>query len=222
MKRSRYKIYVINNDINNRKYVGVTTYSLKHRFSGHCVAHLHTNIHEAIMKLGKENFTISLIRTCEEHEWKDLETYYIDLLDAHHNKGGYNLTYGGYDNPMSDAECISRHRKKMKSESHRKLQRELSTGRLHTEATKELCRKNTLANLDVCVAGFKKYNNSRKIRLAMLDSEGNILKEFDSASEACKFLDKPSTNSGNLVRFTDKFRKDGERARYCSYAWTRV
>ena len=48
------RIYCIENKINHKKYIGLTTRSIEERFSEHCKAD--TVIGEAIRKYGVDNF----------------------------------------------------------------------------------------------------------------------------------------------------------------------
>ena len=91
----------------------------------------------------------------------------------------------------------------------------------HSEDTKELCRQNTLANLDVCIAGFRRYNESRKIKVGMIDESNEIIKKFDSLSDACNYLGvKDKSNTAHIKRYADKINKNGKRAKFLGYSWT--
>lgn len=90
-------IYVITNIINNKKYIGLTTKTIKERFSQHCRisdSECGFYIHSAMRKYGKENFKIEQIDEANTIEQlKNKEIYYIDLYNTFDN--GYNLTKGG-------------------------------------------------------------------------------------------------------------------------------
>lgn len=89
-----YRIYCITNIINNKKYIGLTKFSIEERWKHHIVTALHRKkkyyIHHAILKYGSENFKIELL---EENATKDREIYWIKLLNT--QSEGYNLTAGG-------------------------------------------------------------------------------------------------------------------------------
>lgn len=96
-------IYLIENTINNKKYVGQTTRTPILRFKQH-IKDSHKRdcyFHRAINKYGKENFKLFTIYKYESSNLKDVknkindkEIYYIDLYDTY-NPNGYNSTYGG-------------------------------------------------------------------------------------------------------------------------------
>lgn len=97
-----FDIYVIENSLNGKKYVGYTSKGYQKRF----LEHLNESIHgssrylcRAIRKYGKDVFTVERIDTAETHEEatkKEIE--YIKQLNSFaHEKGsnGYNATLGG-------------------------------------------------------------------------------------------------------------------------------
>ena len=128
---------------------------------------------------------------------------------------------------MNDPNVLAKHDRICKSEYFRNLQRAISTGRKHSEETKELCRRNTLANLDVCLAGFRAYNESRKVPIGIVDDEGNIIKVFECQTDAVRWIcannPKYKFNSGNVTQikqYADKFNKNGKRAKFLGCSWT--
>lgn len=217
-------IYLITNLVNGKQYVGQTRNGYINRFHRHCLAYSHgcrNYISCAINKYGKENFKTELIKQVDDSEWKYWETYYIKFYKTYYTQGGYNLTWGGDDNPMNNDQIKQKHFERCSSEEFKQKQRNHSLGKHHSEATKELCRQNTLANLDICVAGFRRYNESRKIKVGMIDESNEIIKTFDSLSDACKYLgvnDKSFT--AHIKRYADKINKNGKRAKFLGYSWT--
>lgn len=91
------KIYKITNKINGKVYIGQTIQSLKERFNRHCSNykdnHSNMSIKQAILKYGKENFTIELIEEIEQDKLDEREIYWISIYNSY-NKG-YNCTKGG-------------------------------------------------------------------------------------------------------------------------------
>lgn len=85
-------VYCLENTINNKRYIGVTTRTLQKRFDEHCKADSY--IGKAIRKYGAENFQKYVLDQAGSHaELCDLEIYYIEKYDTYHQ--GYNLTLGG-------------------------------------------------------------------------------------------------------------------------------
>lgn len=94
-------IYKITNKINGKIYIGQTIQSVKDRWYRHCgksgisKAELNTHFKRAILKYGKENFTIETIEVCDSTKLNDRERFYISYYDSYTN--GYNSTIGGQD-----------------------------------------------------------------------------------------------------------------------------
>lgn len=217
-------IYLITNLINGKQYVGKTQRGYLIRFKQHCEAYNNGNrtyISRAINKYGKENFKVELIKQVEDDSWEYWENYYIKYYNTHYTVGGYNITWGGDCNPMDIPVARQHHLEICQSEEFREKQRKLSTGKLHSEKTKQLCRKNTLENLDICIAGFRKYNESKKTKVGIIEND-NVTKIFDSASDACAYCNRPRKEAGNLLKYCDKYNKNGKRAKFYGYEWTLI
>lgn len=100
-------IYQIVNDINNKKYIGQTAYSLEKRFAEHCRAALKDNIknrplYNAMQKYGSIHFSIELIE--ETIFPNEREQYWIQYYDTY--KNGYNATLGGEGRLLLDHNLI--------------------------------------------------------------------------------------------------------------------
>jgi group I intron endonuclease len=87
-----YKIYLITNQVNGKKYVGQTKLTLGQRMSGHKSPNVKTILNAAIKKHGTCNFTIKLIKECSSIEEARIdEARYIQQYDTLFPKG-YNMT----------------------------------------------------------------------------------------------------------------------------------
>ena len=92
-------IYKVTNKINVKFYIGQTIQSVKDRWYRHCgksgisKAELNTHFKRAILKYGKENFTIETIEVCDSTKLNDREKFYISYYNSYIN--GYNSTIGG-------------------------------------------------------------------------------------------------------------------------------
>jgi group I intron endonuclease len=121
------RVYIITNLINNKKYVGITTRTIKRRFNQHiweskgrCL----WAINKAIRKYGEENFTIDLVEELYNITEKELflkESFYIDkyntLVD---NKCGYNLVKCD-NNKLIVSEATRRKMSELKKGEHHPL-----------------------------------------------------------------------------------------------------
>ena len=92
-------IYCITNLINEKKYVGKTTYSITKRFQEHCRDFKKERcerrpLYDAMNKYGIENFVVKELIECPNDELDSYEKMYIEKLQTYgHN--GYNATKGG-------------------------------------------------------------------------------------------------------------------------------
>lgn len=94
------KVYCIENNLDNKKYVGITRGEIIGRFKSHKrIAKNpnnknHCHIHKAMFKYGLENFAVYQIDSAEtKEELLEKEKHWIKKLDTKNN--GYNETDGG-------------------------------------------------------------------------------------------------------------------------------
>lgn len=96
-------VYLIENLINGKKYVGITTLDPEERFKSHIKASKAKKlnlclIHKAIKKYGKEQFLLTTLEQCFQHELGEREIYWISKMKTFVNDYpnlGYNMTLGG-------------------------------------------------------------------------------------------------------------------------------
>jgi len=107
-----FKIYIITNTINTKKYVGQTKRSLKLRFKEH--ARANSIIGKAIRKYHIDNFQIQeIIKVDTQQQANETEEFYVNEYDCFSN--GYNCTNNGrLDNYINDAWVIDFKNKKDK------------------------------------------------------------------------------------------------------------
>lgn len=108
-----YRLYLVTNLRNGKKYVGITKYSLRRRWLQHQQAARNPNAYggmmQAIRKYGAEAFTIEQIGQSDDWEvLRRMEQEAIQTYNTYAPHGqGYNLTLGGDGTlgaPVSDAE----------------------------------------------------------------------------------------------------------------------
>lgn len=90
-------IYLIENTINEKKYVGQTNQPLEKRFSRHCwnCSSKKMVISQAIQKYKKENFSIKAIDFASSlEEGNEKEVYWANFYNCI-SPNGYNLKAGG-------------------------------------------------------------------------------------------------------------------------------
>lgn len=98
-------IYCIQNLVNGKVYVGLTTKTLEKRWKQHIADAESTGptaqyaLHRALKKYGIAQFNYYVVDQAEsEEELKQKEIYYIQFYHSYTNDpegGGYNMTYGG-------------------------------------------------------------------------------------------------------------------------------
>lgn len=89
-------IYIIQNTINDKVYIGQTTQTIGIRFTNHKMASRtgeDTKFYRAMRKHGEENFYPELLERVEVEDLNDRERYWIKYYDSYYN--GYNSTLGG-------------------------------------------------------------------------------------------------------------------------------
>lgn len=121
-------IYLIENNVNKKKYVGQTNQSLKKRFSRHCwnCSSGKMVISQAIQKYKKENFSIKAIDFASSlEEGNEKEVYWVNFYNCI-SPNGYNLKAGGrkfstFSNETKEKISKSNLGKKVSEETKKKL-----------------------------------------------------------------------------------------------------
>lgn len=95
-----YTVYLIENKINGKRYVGCTKYPVRIRFETHCMDAKYHNggclLHEDMIKYGFNNFIYKpLIKNIPRDKKQFYEILWIKKLNTYYKYGGYNCTYGG-------------------------------------------------------------------------------------------------------------------------------
>ena len=135
------RIYLITNLINNKKYVGITTQTLKQRWCNHTNRQIERRsvLHNSIRKYGKENFKMELIEELHNTTEKELllkETFYINKYNTFIDNGcGYNLL------KENTQKLIYSEFTRRKMSRNRIGEKNQFYGKFHTKETKQLMSK---------------------------------------------------------------------------------
>lgn len=227
-------IYLITNLINGKQYVGQSK-DYRKRFLTHCRNYkygVHTLISQDIKSFGKENFLVELLAQVSDEEKDFWEEHYIKLYKTHYTQGGYNVTWGGKSNPMNIEYSRIKQKEACNTVEAKKRYSEMSKIYNSSEKRKEVQKRYNETYLKdpefvkKITAGFQRYNESRKIKVGMCDDDGNVLRKFDSLTDACNYVFGEGTyNKGNtnaILRYADKINKNGKRAKYLGHVWTKL
>jgi len=85
-------IYVIENLINHKKYIGQGKNVVKRMMCKHSENYA---LYSAIKKYGEHNLKRKILLYCEENELDYYEIKCISVFNSHVSKWGYNISYGG-------------------------------------------------------------------------------------------------------------------------------
>lgn len=98
----RKAIYKIENLINHKIYIGQST-NPNRRFKEHCNCNINYKslIHDAIVKYGKDNFSLEVLGWFEDYN--DKEKYYINYFHSL-TPYGYNIAHDGENPPILKGE----------------------------------------------------------------------------------------------------------------------
>jgi len=179
-------IYKIINNINGKLYIGKTTSSIETRWSQHKWSSINRPdsiiLYKAINKYGIENFSIEKIEDCDSFSLEEREKYWIKYYNTYEK--GYNMTHGGDG-------ILKYNRQKIldlwnQGYSQKEISQKIGCER-HTiyKILNELniSKKETIKN---------KFGNAKK-SVAMIDKNTNeIIKIFNSVTEASNYLNKKS------------------------------
>lgn len=137
-KKMTCGIYMIQNKVNNKIYIGQAV-DIKKRWKEHRKElkggyHKNKHLQNAWDKYEQKNFEFSILLECEENQLNTYEEYYIFELMTYDTRVGYNNTYGGDSGrPTKETKKkISESNKgKIRSEETRKKISEATTGENH-------------------------------------------------------------------------------------------
>lgn len=192
-------VYMITNNVNGKRYVGITKRSIETRFKEHikCSRKLHSKqiINHAIAKYGIENFSIEKLEECKSlTRMRDAEMSWIEKMQSHVSFNGYNVS-------MCAQHSLGI---KQTDETKRKLseinrgEKHPMYGKHHTEEAKRAISKNSAFRTPV----------------DQLDLMGNLIAKFETITEAAMMTNHPDyTKIGLCCRGVRKTTR-GFRWRY--------
>lgn len=202
-------IYVITNDVNGKQYVGKTLKDISERFKEHINDSKKERcekrpLYEAIQKYGEKHFSIRALEEDVDPEiLSEREIYWIKELGTY-GHGGYNMTHGGEGRPLYDYEQI----------------KELALqGLFNTEIAAMVgCCTNTVVAVRK-LYGLIGGNDILKKPIDQLSMCGDLIRTFDSMTDAVKWLIKNHYTNSNMASFNIRNCALGKKSSIYGFKW---
>lgn len=174
-------IYCITNLVNNKKYIGKTTYSVTKRFQEHCrdsIKRLEEQrpLYAAMRKYGTNNFMVEELLECPLDELSSYEMMYIEKFNTY--REGYNATLGGDGSILFDyQEIVNEYQK---------------GGTIVECASKMHCSidtvKRVLTIYNIPIRHVRTGNCKEPKPIKQFTLEGEFIKEWESRTAAAHWL----------------------------------
>ena len=184
-------IYVITNNINNKKYIGKSC-NLNRRLRHHQVDTFNPNsmeyntvIHKAIRKYGVSNFSFEILEECKEEDLDSREIYWIKKYKTYGK--GYNMTYGGEGKSKIDkSEVFNLWAKGLSVSAIAK-----QMGHSKSSIIRILENDSTYSREESVKRGYLTSSIVNGDRISQYSLNGEIISTYDSIAEASRITDVP-------------------------------
>lgn len=206
-------IYVITNKINGKQYVGKTKLTVEQRFKEHIKSSAKPEtdkrpLYRAFKKYGANAFDIQMIEECQEKDSAAREIYWIGKLDTYYN--GYNATLGGDGKAYRDYKSIA--------QKYLELQNETEVASFFGCSKKTVQSACKEYNIPIKTAGEVTKNKTGK-KVAMLDKDKNVLKEFSDMSDAGRYLLELGITQSSLKNLSTGISRAAKGKRKTAYGF---
>lgn len=191
----KYFVYIHTVKKNQKKYVGLTVQNPEKRWKNGKGYKGQKVFYNAILKYGWENISHQVFECDIEAEMKYLERYLIAYYNTTDRRYGYNISTGGENGSGLGKKPIDQYDKQGNFirtwDSASSIEKELNyrAGDISACANKH---RPTAYNFYWCYSGqtpeFKTYGIRRPVY--QFDLKGNLIRKFESATEAAKSLGK--------------------------------
>lgn len=173
--KSKVFIYCWENLLNQKKYIGQTKQGKKRLRDEKCLHNVYGAFKEALLKYGQINFKCYILEYCTIDELDEKEKYWINELNSHCSKWGYNLTWGGQDAPKYTFYSLRTN----------KFYKTLEA--VPEEEFDYMCKYDLIT-----------YSIVENIKpFYVFNKNGEILKKFISLNSAAAFCDKETSSCAN-------------------------
>tara|TARA_Y100000310_G_scaffold287288_1_gene312066 strand:- start:1512 stop:2225 length:714 start_codon:yes stop_codon:yes gene_type:complete len=220
-------VYKIENTLNKKLYVGVTTKSIQDRWKYHIVAS-RTNklaLGAAIRKYGENNFKVSILENCNSKQHMlEQEKFWIKKLNTFAPTGhGYNMTLGGeglfgYKHKTQAKKAMSEKRKGTLNHNYGKKwgRAEHPDEFLKMMSDRHSGEGNPMFRRKHSDKARKKIGEAQHRKVTQLDLEGNKMMEFSSIRDAANSLGCHSQNISRACRFPKTRTAAGYKWQYAT------
>ena len=205
-------IYKATNVATGEIYVGATTIKLKDRINDHynkADKNYNHKFQKAILEYGKENFDWEQIDTAEDsNELALKETYYISKFDSI-NKGYNSNRGGGFKKTIYQYNLTGELESTFQS-----LEEASKSSSISEESISHACvgdRKTSNGFYWTYTTTFDLKEDIRKKKVIQYDFDGELVKVFDSISEASKATEVNKSSIAKCCR--------GERKKAGNFIW---
>ena len=223
-------IYMYENKINGKIYIGQAI-NFNKRHSDHCKpSNKNTYIDRALKKYGKDNFDIYiLIENLESQEELNFyEKLFIEQYDSLAKNGnGYNITNGGYSHPWKNKTEEEKDIIKQKISKKSKGKTPM-LGKKHSIETKEKIKKNNARSMlnkhhTKETRDKMSKNSTNKKPINQYDLDGNFIKTWESSSAIIKYYGYATSSNirkcCNYYLNPEKFMKTNKRPVKWAYGY---
>lgn len=200
-------IYTIQNEINHKVYVGSSYRQLNPRKAEHVCklrkgTHANSHLQNAWNKFGEENFSFSVVETCDDDCVLERETDWIQLLECTNKQKGYNI-----DDSPQDTRKTEEHRRKISEAIQKKYDSGWVTRKgMKTPASTVKKMANSLRGRKRSEATKRKIAESQHKRVCQFKN-GEFVAEFASLKEASEAIGVAASHISNCCRGKKKTAK---------------
>ena len=176
-------IYIITNNINQKKYVGQTTQTIEKRWAEHCYDAINNRddfyFHKAIRKYGQENFTIECLIECEDSLLDEKEIFYIEKYKTFYIYNlGYNLTRGG-----SGSTKINRDEIMLQWNQGKSTKEIADYFGFYSRTITDVLKQNGITQSEIYSRSMKYGARFREKRIFQYDLSGRLINVYESLND---------------------------------------
>lgn len=195
-------VYLIENKINHKVYVGKTYLTIQERWKEHIrESRKGTDrpLYRAIRKYGAESFSIVEIEQTENCE--EREKYWINFFNSYGEKG-YNATLGGDGRSylqFTDGEVIQKY---LELKSVKDVANYFNCS---VDSVRVRLRR---LNIEIKADIFSGKRNWKTQKVKQFNLNGDFLREFDSMNKAAEWVRENGYSRGQLKHIVSNISKN--------------